>query len=271
MKTRILSGIVLAVVTLASHLFGGPVLFAVCMVISLIGMMELYRLVNVHKDMLGIVGYITAMLYYAGVYFDRTEYGLAAIVAGFMAVMFVYVARYPKYKANEVMLTYFGIIYLAVMISYIFRVRELNGGIYLVWLIYICSWINDTFAYFTGITLGRKGNHKMTPNLSPKKSFEGLFGGIIGSAVVGAVYGAFAGRFIDGLENSVLLFAIVSAVGAALSVVGDLSASAIKRNYGIKDYGKLIPGHGGILDRYDSVIFTAPVVYYLIEFLNTIL
>ena len=100
------------------------------------------------------------------------------------------------------------------------------------------------------------GKHKMAPVLSPKKSVEGAVGGVAGAALLGMIYAwATGGKMTE--------YAVICAAGALISMVGDLAASAIKRNQGIKDYGKLIPGHGGILDRFDSVIFTAPVIYYL--------
>lgn len=96
----------------------------------------------------------------------------------------------------------------------------------------------------------------MAPVLSPKKSIEGAVGGVVGAALLGVAYAAV-------FQADMAAYAIICAVGALISMVGDLAASAIKRNQGIKDYGKLIPGHGGILDRFDSVIFTAPIIYFL--------
>ena len=125
-----------------------------------------------------------------------------------------------------------------------------DGGV-VVWLIFLSSWGCDTCAYCVGVLIGK---HKMAPKLSPKKSVEGGIGGIVGAALLGALFALAVNRFGG---------AFVSPVGGAISQVGDLAASAIKRNHEIKDYGKLIPGHGGILDRFDSVIFTAPVIYYL--------
>ena len=268
MKVRILSGIVLIIVTVLPLYFGGPVLLGVSIILSLGGMYELYKLENIHKSILACLGYVLSVCYYMAIYFDRVNLLMPILVLAFMADMFLYVISYPKYKASQVIMAFFGMFYLTVMLSYIYRVRVLQNGIYLVWLIYITSWVNDTFAYFTGMAFGRGGKHKMAPMLSPKKTLEGLFGGIIITGLVGAGYGAYVGRYIKEIQASAVFFAIVSLGGAAISVIGDLAASALKRNYGIKDYGKLIPGHGGILDRYDSVIFTAPVVYYLVELLN---
>lgn len=102
----------------------------------------------------------------------------------------------------------------------------------------------------------------MAPKLSPKKSVEGGIGGVVGAALLGVIF-ALAMNKWGGASASPLHYAVICGVGGMISQVGDLAASAVKRNHEIKDYGKLIPGHGGILDRFDSVIFTAPVIYYL--------
>ena len=102
------------------------------------------------------------------------------------------------------------------------------------------------------------GRHRLAPELSPKKSVEGAIGGVAGSALVGFLYG-----LLISPDAGALVYALISAIGAVISQFGDLTASAIKRNHDIKDYGKLIPGHGGIIDRFDSVIVTAPIIYIL--------
>ena len=110
------------------------------------------------------------------------------------------------------------------------------------------------------------GKHKLAPILSPKKSIEGGIGGILGAALIGVLYGL-AINYWGNAAADLLQYAIIGAVGGAISQIGDPAASAIKRYHNIKDYGKLIPGHGGILDRFDSVIFTAPIIFYLSLFL----
>ena len=157
------------------------------------------------------------------------------------------------------MVTLLAFFYVAMLLSFLYQVRILKYGGALVVMVYICSWINDTCAYCVGVKFGK---HKMSPKLSPKKSIEGLFGGIIGSAIVGGLYGIFFNAKIYALPKAPLIFAVAGAIGAGFAVIGDLTASAIKRNNDIKDYGRLIPGHGGIMDRFDSIIFTAPIVYY---------
>ena len=255
-KTRLISGILLVIAALLTIISGGYVLFFTLLCISLIGMQELYNAMGIHEDRTGlleIVGYLGAVLYYISLLLGFESYGLMAVLVSLILVMFVYVFTYPKYHANQVMAAFFGVVYVAVMLSFILMTRNLPDGKFIVWLIFLCSWGCDTCAYCVGMLIGK---HKMAPVLSPKKSVEGGVGGVVGAALLGVIYAA-------ATQGPMVEYAVICGIGALISMVGDLAASAIKRNQGIKDYGKLIPGHGGILDRFDSVIFTAPVIYYL--------
>lgn len=260
-KTRLLSGILLLAIAFLTIISGGYVLFFTLLCVSLIGMQELYKAMKVGKkafNLLEMAGYLCGVLYYCAMLMDFERYGMMAVIMSLVILMFIYVFAYPKFEAGEVMAAFFGVIYVAVMLSFIFLTRELDGGVFHVWLIFICSWGCDTCAYCVGMLIGR---HKMAPVLSPKKSVEGAVGGVAGAALLGAVY-AWA------THGELAEYALICAVGALISMVGDLAASAIKRNQGIKDYGKLIPGHGGILDRFDSMIFTAPAIYFALTFLK---
>ncbi len=255
-KTRLISGIFLVIAALLTIISGGYVLFVTLLCVSLLGIQELYKAMGVHKDGVGLLelaGYLGTILYYASLLLGFERYGMMAVLLGLVLLMFVYVFTYPKYEADQVMSAFFGIVYVAVMLSFIFLTRNLEGGKFLVWLIFLCSWGCDTCAYCVGMLIGK---HKMAPVLSPKKSVEGAVGGVVGAAALGAIYAAVT-------HGPIVEYAVICAVGALISMVGDLAASTIKRNRGIKDYGKLIPGHGGILDRFDSVIFTSPIIFYL--------
>ena len=172
-----------------------------------------------------------------------------------IALMIIYVLQFPKYSTTKMMQVFFGVIYVGVMLSFVYLTRMERDGLKLVWLIFIASWVCDTCAYISGMLLGR---HKLTPALSPKKSVEGAIGGVVGATVVGFLYG-----MLIELGDASWVPAVICGVGAVISQFGDLTASAIKRNHDIKDFGRLIPGHGGILDRFDSVIVTAPIVFIL--------
>ena len=255
-KTRLISGIVLVIIALATIISGSWILFFTLLAVSLIGMRELYNVMKVsneHVTVLELVGYLGAVLYYIAMKADFGNYGTMAIIISMILILFVYVFGYPKYRAEQVMAAFFGMVYVAVMLSFIYLTRNLPDGKFLVWLIFLCSWGCDTCAYCVGMLIGK---HKMAPVLSPKKSIEGAVGGVAGAALLGVIYAA-------ATQGKMAEYALICAVGALISMVGDLAASAIKRNQNIKDYGKLIPGHGGILDRFDSVIITAPVIYYL--------
>ncbi len=261
---RTISGIVLVLIIAAMLLLGGNVLLGFLGVVSLIGLFELYRIWGIHKgSLLGIFGYLAAIVYYVMIYFELEEHWLMVVILLVVLLMAVYVLSFPKYRIDTVMVTLFGFFYVAVMLSCVYRIRQLDAGIYLVWMVFICSWISDTCAYLVGVTMGK---HKFVPRLSPKKTIEGVIGGIAGAVLVGAIYGLILNNFTD-IDNAVVMCIIIGGVGSVVSQIGDLAASAIKRNYDIKDYGKFIPGHGGILDRFDSVIFVAPIIFYLCTFI----
>ena len=263
--TRLLSGILLMVIALVTLITGGNLLFFVLLLISLIGMTELYKVFGIEKKPPGIIGYIAAAAYYGLLYFeaqlpgDKLNWFMLLFMALLICEMASLVFAYPKYNTQQIFAAFFGVLYVAVMLSFIYRTRLLDGGVFTVWLVFVCSWGCDTCAYCVGKLIGK---HKMAPVLSPKKSVEGGIGGILGAALIGALY-ALAITHWGNAEADVLTYVIIRAAGGAVSQVGDLAASAIKRYHNIKDYGKLIPGHGGILDRFDSVIFTAPIIYYL--------
>lgn len=257
--TRLISGIVLLAIIISTGIVGGPVLFGFTFLISLIGYWEFLKVFGLEKKLPGIFGLVFAVLYYGTVYLgDAFNMAGPLLLVGFlMVLMGIYVFTFPKFRTDEITAPFFGLVYVAVMLSFLYQTRmipiEGRDTPIVYFLIFICSWGCDTCAYAVGILFGK---HKMAPVLSPKKSVEGGIGGIVGAALLGAIYGMIFDLDIQGCV-------ILCAAGGAVSQIGDLAASAIKRNHNIKDYGHLIPGHGGILDRFDSVIFTAPIIYVL--------
>ena len=268
--TRLISGIVLVLIEIVTLYFSNIPLAAFLLFISLVGYLEITKTMQIRKEnekinALEIIGLIGIAAYYVVMYFTGFgSYLLLVGVATFLIIMSAYVFGYPKFHATQVATAVFAFAYAPVFLSFIYATRELEFGVYLVWLILICSWGCDTCAYCVGVLFGK---HKMAPVLSPKKSIEGAVGGVVGAAGIGALYGWFVNSKVDTGVNFIIVFAIISAVGALISMVGDLAASAIKRNFDVKDYGKLIPGHGGIMDRFDSVIFAAPIIYFLAKML----
>ncbi|MGN0312764.1 MAG: phosphatidate cytidylyltransferase [Lachnospiraceae bacterium] len=263
-KTRLLSGIVLVVLALCLIITGGNVLLLSTAVISLIGLFELYRVFKIHNTPLGYVGYIAVILYYTDLKLMFVPDKMMLIVGALILILAVFVIRYPHYDATQMLAAFFGIVYVGVLVSFVYQTRMLPMGNVLVWLIFLSSWGCDTCAYCAGMLFGK---HKMTPLLSPKKTIEGAVGGVVGSVLLTLLYGVIMGRFVEMETKMLAVMAVIAVFGSLISMIGDLAASAIKRNYDVKDYGKLIPGHGGILDRFDSVFFTAPIVYFLAAYL----
>lgn len=269
-KSRLISGILLVVLTLITVGSGGYLLAATLWLISIIAFHELCLACGIQKDKkrqntLEVVGYIFTSLYYVDMAVLKNQQLMIMItVMALLVLLVVYVFKFPKYHANQIMSTYFAFIYAPVLFSFIYLTRELEYGAYFVWIIFISSWISDTCAYCVGMLFGK---HKLAPVLSPKKSIEGSIGGVVGSAIVGALFGYFVVEQVIDAQQVTWVFVLIGACGSIVSQIGDLAASAIKRNYEIKDYGKLIPGHGGIMDRFDSVLITAPIIYFMFTLL----
>lgn len=263
--TRTASGAVLLVIAALLFWFGGLPL-AICLtLISMVGYRELLKALNKDQnkkvDCLEILGYVSILSYYLVLILTKNPtIWLMILVFAIMASLFAYVLAFPKFHVDAVMGSIFSFFYAPVMLSFLYLVRELDYGKVLVWLVLICSWGSDTLAYVCGRLFGKR---KAFPKLSPKKTVAGVVGGILGAAGLGAIYAYFT-IFPDTNDiRIVAAIACISGVSGIMSIVGDLAASAIKRNVELKDYGKLIPGHGGIMDRFDSVIVTAPIIYFL--------
>lgn len=261
---RLLSGIVLVILAVVLILCGGNVLLFSTLLISLIGMFELYRVLKIEKTPLAFCSYLVTAVFYLNLGFQWINDPFLVVMGLLIALMFVYVLSYPKYEAKQVMAAFFGVFYVGVMLSYVYQIRTLENGMYLAFLIFLCSWGCDTCAYCVGVLFGK---HKMSPVLSPKKSVEGAVGGVLGTAILTILYSCIFREQMGLHSVEIIVLAAISVLAALISMVGDLCASAIKRNYNIKDYGKLIPGHGGIMDRFDSMMITAPIIYYLAAYL----
>ncbi len=292
MSKRVISGIVIAVLAVGLGLCGGIPLGLVLGICSLIGYYELTRALKVHDEQkekinaLELTGIAAGMVYYIALLTMGSIYGeynsegnillrgsmnphpfihiadalmLLAMIGVFLVNMAIYVFTFPRYRADQVVNSVFSFVYAPVLISCIYRAQFLPYGKFVYALIFFCAWICDTCAWAAGKAFGR---HKMTPLLSPHKTIEGAVGGVLGSTLL-CIFAAYLVSVVVPGENLYGAFAVIGIAGSLLGMVGDLAASAIKRNHDIKDYGKVIPGHGGIMDRFDSIIFTAPVIYGL--------
>ena len=279
MGKRIVSGAGVLVLAVAAILAGGTYLAAALVIISCTAYRELCKAVGVHAgagiDVLEAAGYLGILLYYFLIWqstsgpvyrgeADTVLFLFMLLIGELMLMMAIYVLTFPRYRSEQVMAAYFCMIYGPGMLSFIYLTESMRYGIYIVWMIFISSWVCDTCAYFTGMSFGK---HRLAPILSPKKSIEGAVGGVAGSALAGMLFSFLVAEQAIPDRNVTWAFALLGGIGAVISQIGDLAASAIKRNHEIKDYGRCIPGHGGIMDRFDSVIFTAPVIYFMARLL----
>lgn len=260
---RLISSIILLAVTIFAVMTGGTILFITVIVISCIGLFELYRAIKIEKTSLAIAGYIGGVCLNLLTLIEKEKYAMLLMIAFLFLLLVLYVITYPAYNTENVAMVFFSLFYVSAMLGYIYRLRILEDGQWLIWLAFIGAWGSDTCAYCVGMLFGKHKLPAKLAALSPKKSLEGCIGGVVGAMLLGCIYGFAVKEQIEEVSNPILTFAIMGGAGSIISQLGDLVASAIKRNHDIKDFGKIIPGHGGILDRFDSVIFTAPIVYFL--------
>ncbi|MCX7711840.1 MAG: phosphatidate cytidylyltransferase [Clostridia bacterium] len=274
LKTRVISAVVGAVLLIVLLSLGNIALGLGILVLSLIGIRELYQAVS-HAGYKPVrwIGYLACipifLISLSGENKVSAYVGLLKSVNSIFFGIFVMlmvlfsliVFLHDKYSLIDIALTVFGILYVPFLFSFIVLTRGMTNGVLFIWIIFI-AWSTDTFAYFTGLMLGK---HKLLPAISPKKTIEGSIGGIIGCVAATIAYGIFIRAYIG--EIPIYHFVIIGLLNGIISQVGDLSASAIKRFVNIKDYGKVMPGHGGVLDRFDSILFVAPVVYFYLSFI----
>lgn len=258
--TRLISGIVLVIGLIATFIFGDPAVTIVFGLLSLIADFELMRVFSLEKQALGIITYLSVLTYYILIWFDKMELVLPLLVVSLVLILIIYVVKYPKIRIEAVAESFFAIVYAGMLLSHVVFTRNLYDGAWLVWLIVFGSWGADTCAYCVGKLIGK---HHFS-ELSPKKTMEGCIGGVIGAGLLSFIYAFFVPDMFWFPITPLVVFPVVTMISAVVSIFGDLAASAIKRNHDVKDYGNIIPGHGGVLDRFDSVIFVAPFVYYLL-------
>lgn len=267
MKQRIITGAVLGLlligVFLLSHTFVYPV------IIGLMCIAGTYEMLNCTGHRGNIYLALPALI--AGTVSPVFAYffGYGAMLTIIMCYITVLLAESvffdEKVKVTEVAEVFLTTLYVILCFTALLRLRYIpDVGKYIFILVFIAAWITDTFAYFTGFFIGR---HKLIPKISPKKTIEGAIGGIIFCIIAFIIYGVILENAAQ-VEVNFILFAFVGFIMSIISQVGDLIASAIKRTYGIKDYSNLFPGHGGVLDRFDSIMILSPFLLFVVENLN---
>jgi len=246
-------------------LSGGWILKISLSVFVLIGLYEFYKAMDKKFKPIKSIGFVFTLLYILFVASNQQFYFLFVILF-LITLLLSTIFLHKKYNIVDGAITFFGFFYICILLSYIIHINNFLYGEIYIWLIFISAWGSDTAAYFTGIFLGK---HKLCPSLSPKKTIEGAIGGFVGSALLSLLYGVVIQSYVNiTITNFPLICAIIGGLGSIASQLGDLAASSIKRYVDIKDYGYLFPGHGGVLDRFDSILFTAPFVYYIVLLIN---
>ena len=254
MKTRIISGVIGFFILLLIVILGGNILNVAILAISLIAVHEFHKAIR-HIENINPVRTLN-YLFTIGLFLTNYSSRITVDFIIFLYVISMLVSSVlsKKHTLKDAAITLLGGLYIH---FFFYHMYLLNESIY-IWIVFLSAFATDTFAYFSGVFFGKR---KLCPTISPKKTIEGSIGGIIGCLIVIVLFSIYFK-----LEN-IFGLAMLSIVLSVMSQIGDLTASNIKRTAQIKDYGDLMPGHGGILDRFDSILFTTPIVYYFITYI----
>lgn len=268
MKTRVITATALMAVLIPVVYFSDTWVFPVFVsVLAALGIFEMHKCTGIFDvpTLLPslVVAFILpccARLYGNEQAFLNFSYKMVMVLFFLMFIC----AIFSKGKRNvtDVGLTFVMDFYIMMSFSSLVLLRDFENGKYIFVLVFISSWITDVFAYFTGFFFGK---HKLIPDVSPKKTVEGAVGGTVFCVLCFLLYGFLISKFVDGIKVNLTAFVLVGLIMSVISQCGDLLFSLVKRKYGVKDYGKILPGHGGVMDRFDSVIATAPFVLILFD------
>lgn len=268
MLTRIIVGVLLAPAFLAV-LIAAPVWVVTVMVagIAAMGSCELLRATGAasgRKHIYAATAAAAALIpvcYWRGI----ESWGVLAVTVALVCILFftaiLAYGREGAVSAESILFCLFGGILIPVFLSALIGLRNMEKGGFLVMLPVVAAFLTDIGAYFVGVFLGR---HRGVTMVSPNKSLEGFAGGLVSGVVFMLLYGILLQNVFN-LEVKMLNMAVYGLLGSLVTMLGDLSYSLIKRQFGIKDYGKLLPGHGGMLDRFDSLSFAAPTMWVLVS------
>jgi len=270
MKTRVITGLIMAVVGIPLLIFSNTVAYPIAAaILSAFAVFEMAGAVGERKNL-----YVTIPAYIISAAFPFSAYFFGDKVVGFVAIMAMVLFAYLLYlfgyavvmqgktRFADVAASFATTSYITVAFSCLTLVRYIPNGVCYFALVFVASWVCDIFAYFVGRAIGR---HKLIPVISPKKTVEGAIGGVFFTVVSFLVYGIVIALVTDLTPNYIVL-AILGLVLSVIAQFGDLIASLIKRERGIKDYGFIFPGHGGVLDRFDSILSVAPVLFAVCVF-----
>lgn len=271
MKTRIITGVVAILLFVPICIFSHTIVFPIAMsILSAIGVYEMTKCLNFQKNyFLTIPMYILALglPVFRLATSKNTSFMACCMVALFG--MLIYTLSYVMIKRltdrlTDALTLYAMFVYIVGCFSSIVMIRINENGKFMYLLVFLGAWVCDTFAYFVGMFFGK---HKLIPEISPKKTIEGSIGGIVFTLIAFVIYGVIVNNAFSANLSYVHL-CVLGIVLPIVSQIGDLVASTVKRAYSIKDYGSLFPGHGGVLDRFDSVMLVAPTLFITNVILN---
>ena len=263
LKERVISAAILVVLFILVVFSNTLITTAAVLLIIEVALWEMYKAVGIgDKYALMILGALVPVFFLFD-FSDGSQKIVYLAICLYLAALFaVLVVRHNIYHFDDITRFFTLTILISLFFSHIVWIRQESlVGLWNSVAIFVGSWLTDTCAYFAGRAFGR---HKLAPVISPKKTIEGSIGGIMGAALSMALYGFLVGRFTALTADYGALVGLGLACGI-ISQLGDLSMSAVKRQYNIKDYGNIMPGHGGVMDRFDSVLFVAPLVYHFVR------
>ena len=262
MKQRVITGVVLVILLIAILALGTPFVEIAVIMLAAVGVTELFSATKLAGNKKLLMMSVAGTLVMMSVQSFGAQYFTPALYVYIVATFIMYMANMGKIELKDIAISFFLTVYVSFMFVHIILVRNMYNGNLLIWLVLIGAFVTDTAALYAGKFFGK---NKLCPKLSPKKTVEGSIGGIIGCIVATLIF-CFVAEIGFGLEANYFWAMVVGFGASCVSQLGDLSASCIKRQFGIKDYGKLMPGHGGVMDRFDSLFFVEPFIYYVITF-----
>ncbi len=270
MKVRVLTSIGIAVIGIPILILSEYLVYP--MAIALLSLAAMYEITGLtgfrHKPFVWVPMYIIAMaLPICSYFFDANSFDFILISAGALFAFMMYLFGYAvlsrgKVKFADISTQVTLLFYISLAFTALSIVRYIKNGVYMFGLVFVASWICDMFAYFVGRAFGK---HKLIEEISPKKTVEGSIGGIVCTTLAFALYGLII-SLIGGPKPNYIVLVILGFILSIVAQFGDLIFSLIKREHGVKDYGNIFPGHGGVLDRFDSILAVAPLLYVFCVF-----
>ena len=265
MKIRVLTSIGIAIVGIPLLIFSGYIVFPIALsLLALMASFEMLRVVGLHKNyFISIPAYLIALALPFGSYIAGNErvikYILLMALVFFAYLIYLFtVAVFKKgsLKFSQISEAFASLFYVITSFTALSVIRGMDGGLWILCLVFVGAWGCDVFAYLVGSMIGK---HKLIPEISPKKTVEGSIGGIV-FASGGFVLFGYIVSVTAGLNPNYIALLAAGLISSVVSQIGDLIASFIKREHGVKDYGRLLPGHGGIMDRFDSALAVSSVL-----------